>query len=179
MVWIASQVVSGTSTSAISFANIPQTFTHLQIRVFIRSRSAAAYDAIYLTPYSTNTGANAAYHSLYGTGGGVGVNGYTGQSYAVLGYTAAANSGANCWTSAIIDILDYTNTSKNKTMRSIYGWDDNNASSGQPNVGLNSAVSISLGTAAISGLRFIINNAFESATRFDLYGITTSQVTGA
>ena len=169
---IATQTVANTSTSFISFSNIPQTYTHLQIRIWSRSRNAATYDATYLTPYSTNTGADAAYHSLYGSGSFVGVNGYTAQSYAILGYIPALNAASNNWASTIIDITDYSSTSKNKTIRGIYGWDDNGVSSGSPLAGFNSAVSISLGTTAISGLRFLINTAFESGTRIDLYGLT-------
>lgn len=177
---IATQTATGTSTTVISFANIPQTYTHLQVKVWMRSRSAATYDAIYLTPYSTNTGANASYHSLYGSGTSVGVNGYTAQAYAILGYVPAATAGSNVWCAAILDILDYSNTTKNKSIRGIYGWDDNSATSSAPNVGINSALPFSLGTTACSGLRFIINNAFEAGTRIDLYGITTNPIaTGA
>lgn len=176
---IARQVVSGTSTSVISFSNIPQNFTHLQIKIWMRSRNSGPYDAIYLTPYSTVTDANAAYRLIYGTGSGVGTNGYTGQFYPQLGFVPAASITSGVWAAAIIDILDYASTSKNKTMRSIYGWDDNGATSGQPNIGMNSGVSLSLGTTALSGLTFGINNAFESGTRIDLYGITDSPRTGA
>jgi hypothetical protein len=73
----------------------------------------------------------------------------------------------------ITDILDYTNTNKNKTIKSISGYDKNGGG----------AVMISSGawynTSAVTQI-----NCYESAnsaqySRIDLYGISISSATGA
>ena len=73
-----------------------------------------------------------------------------------------------------MDILDYTNTNKNKTIRAIAGFDAN----GSGTAGLWS--SVYLDTSAITSIAVgTANSNFAAGSRLDLYGITTSQVTGA
>jgi hypothetical protein len=79
------------------------------------------------------------------------------------------------WSNTIIDILDYTNTNKNKTMRSISGFDRN----GGGTVGIWSVL-YSTNTNAITSLILSGGGSYiANGSRFDLYGITSSQETGA
>jgi hypothetical protein len=167
MVWIAGQTLS--SNSSFSFTSIPQTFTHLQLRfigqVYVASGTGAA--GLYIGANSDSNMKGA--HYLYGNGSSAI------STYDSISSIAVSNYGfANTPSIAIIDILDYTNTNKNKTLKSLYGYDAN----GSGWVGLNSTLYLS--TNAITSLSFTGGGAnILSGARCDLYGITSSQETGA
>ena len=163
MVWIASTTASG-STSSVEFTNIPQTFTHLQIRLFAKTASTAAFDSIAM---NINGASGEARHDVYGTGASVGSSNAGTSLFVYVGGSAQFGVG-------IIDILDYTNTNKTKVSRSICGVDNN----GSGLVALTSGLKLS--TTAISSLTFIAGVPnLAAGSRFDLYGITSSSVTGA
>jgi hypothetical protein len=165
MVWIASLSGAG------AFANIPQTFTHLQMRVFGRSTETGTI----VNMYARFSGdANAAYlgHALAGDGSAVSSSSYLGYDAWEIGAIPAASTTANVFGSHIIDILDYTNTNKFKTIRSLIGYDAN----GSGNVSLRSG--LWRNTGAITSIS-ITYPPFATGSRIDLYGITSSSVTGA
>lgn len=167
MTFIASYTApSGGSGSAVFFNNIPQTFTHLQFRIFTRSGNTGANAGIF-------TSGNA-YHSLRGDGASA-------SSFAAFSVTngifnTVGNSAtANVYAAHIVDILDYTNTNKAKTVKVLGGYDAN----GSGFVELQSTLLTS--TAAISSWFFDVGspNFFAVGSRFDLYGIGVSAQTGA
>jgi hypothetical protein len=165
----------GNGSSQITFSSIPQTFTHLQIRVFTRSTRSNQNDFLFVR-FNADSGSNYAAHEFNGDGAGVSSIAHTSaaRTYVTLPYVSAASATANVYGVAVIDVLDYQNTSKNKTVRAIGGYDAN----GSGIVGLHSGVWLS--TAAINGINMGSANLGDVAgARFDLYGITTSQVTGA
>jgi hypothetical protein len=173
MVWISGLVGTG-SNGNIQFNSIPQTFTHLQLRCFIRGDDAgaitsAAFDFINGTQTYSQ-------HELQGTGSGVSSFGSANISIMNFVTMPGAASTANVFGSIIVDILDYSSTVKNKTVRQIGGYDAN----GSGYVGLKSAAQYDAATP-ITQIRLRPYSAanFVSGTRFDLYGITSSQVTGA
>ena len=156
-----------------AFTSIPQTFTHLQIRASIRSKqtSSICNTFIYL---NGDSGSNYAIHRLKGDGSTAISSASTPQtSLYIWETTPAATSTANVFESAIVDILDYTNTSKNKTARLISGVDLN----GSGAVSLTSGLWLS--TATVTSIGFATENSWASGSRFDLYGIQTSNATGA
>ena len=110
-------------------------------------------------------------HFIYATGSAVGANAYTGQFSAQMGYVPAANTLANTFSASIVDILDYSKTNKNKTLRGLGGYEDNGNTTGSPFITFSSAYSAQLGTGAVTNLTFIINNSFAIGTTFALYGI--------
>lgn len=177
---IASQVITTTGVTTITFANIPQTYTHLQLRGYSRSaNSSSTGDSIYLGNFKGDgVNSGCAYHFVYGSGSGTGVNAYTSQSYVVAGFIPAALNAANVFGASITDIFDYANTNKNKTIKSVVGWDDNGATSALPYITFGSGFSTYLGTSAMTNLTIYVNNSFAVGTRYDLYGITTSSATG-
>jgi len=176
MVFIASVNGTGSATS-VTFSSIPQTFTHLQIRGFIRTAYASAFDTIYAYNYNNNTGSTgSAYHLLYGDGSSVAAGSGTGSFSTPLGYCPGNSATANVYGVMVFDILDYTNTNKNKTTRTLFGYDNN----GSGQVGLTSGLPLTLpGTAAVTSLSLVFNGNITTASRFDLYGITSSEATGA
>jgi len=170
MVWIASLSGSG---AVRTFSSIPQTFTHLQLRVFLRDTfSGAATNAF--VRFNGDAGSNYAYHYLNGNGSSAASGASLSQSYLPIGNDPAGTSTANVYGSFIVDILDYTNTNKNKTTRTLGGFDAN----GSGIVSLYSG--LWLNTAAITSIQCGADSLGDApGTYLSLYGITTSSVTGA
>jgi hypothetical protein len=172
---IESRTTSG--AQGVEFLNIPQTFTHLQLRCFVRDQASAPNPDYLLGRFNGDATANYANHELYGNGSSVTAGAFNISTYGFFGpfsYVSGAYSTANVWTSVIIDILDYSNTNKNTTVRAIGGWDENGAG----RVGLYSGLWKS--TAAINSIFISTANGNEVAgSTYTLYGISTSNVTGA
>ena len=183
MVWIASNTISGSSTSLINFTSIPQTFTHLQVRCFWNTTSTSTGDYILAMTFNGDGYPNTSYsmHFLNGNGSaassGSEINNWNATAGDLGKYgSAIITPSANIFGVAIADVLDYTNTNKYKTSRSLSGYDNN----GQGGVNLFSGVRLS--TAAITSITVQHSGTggfFAAGSRFDLYGITSSQVTGA
>ena len=76
-----------------------------------------------------------------------------------------------------MDLLDYQNTNKFKTIRSIGGYDTNNAASINPFATFASGVWMN--TAAVTSISLIGNASLLAGSRADLYGIGVSDQTGA
>lgn len=168
MTFIASG--SGTGGSgAFSFQNIPQTFTHLQLRITAKSFTTSNSLFHYFNVDAAST--NYAQHYIMGDG----ANPYSGaninQPYFGMDLITQSTDTANIHGSLIIDVLDYTNTNKNKTVRVIGGWDLN----GSGRIWMWSGLWRS--TSAIT--RWDLTPGFTIASRADLYGITVSEQTGA
>jgi hypothetical protein len=154
---IATQTVGSGGASSVVFTSIPSTYTHLQIRSFVLMSSGGGITA----NFNSDTGANYSFHQLYGDGSSVSVNaGAVTQTFNYLGY--APNSGSYPM-SIVSDILDYKNTNKNKTLRSLAGQDSNGSgfieffSGGWYN------------TSAISTIT--ISGSFAQYSSFALYGV--------
>jgi hypothetical protein len=111
--------------------------------------------------YNSDTGANYTYHQLYGTGTSALANAGTGQT---SGYIAYNNAAGSYPTVAVVDVLDYQNTNKYKTHRSLAGTDVN--SSGGT---LTFFSGLWLNTAAVSSINII--GTFAQYSSFALYGI--------
>ena len=169
---IASQTVGSGGATSITFSSIPQNFTHLQLRATLRTTNASVQDIIYAYNFNNNGGSTgSAYHLLTGDGSLASSSGGTGSFSSLLGYAPANNATAGVYGSLILDILDYTNTNKNKTLRSISGYDNN----GSGVVSLFSSLPLTLpGTAAVTTLSILCNGNITANSRFDLYGIQTA-----
>lgn len=164
--------LSGTgSSSSITFSNIPQTFTHLQLRGIARSTGTGSQ--IY-TRLNNDGGSNYAYHYIYGDGSGISVAGSASTTVNFFGSMPASTDLANTYVSFVIDILDYTNTNKYKTTRNVCGLDLN----GVGGFAFFSS-SVWLNTAAVNSLTLVANQNFTTLTNLQLYGISTSTATGA
>lgn len=152
----------GSANSTITFSSIPSTYTHLQIRALSLSASGTPELAI---QFNNDTGTSYSQHALYGNGASAGAYGAATQPFMITWQGAGGsttNPGAN-----IIDILDYANTNKHKTMRSLTGRDNN----GSGTVSLNSGGWLS--TSAISTIVIKTQTGvnFAQYSSFALYGI--------
>jgi len=168
MIPIATTTLS-TSTATVTFSNIPQVYEHLQIRVWGYNTSGSDRSLEYA--FNSNTSAVYTNHFLLGSGSAASAGAGTSRNYA---YTFDTNSGQRGFngdsTKAsvfIIDILDYANTNKNKTVRALGGWDGN----GSGYIGL--ASNLWASTSAIDRIDFTVpySSFFGANTTFALYGI--------
>jgi len=173
-------ISSGTlnTPSSFEFTGIPQTFTHLQVRIYGRSvfdRGAGDVSPVNnYVRFNGDAGNNYSNHSLSGTGSSIASSGSASNTAVVLGGTnPALRTLTGVYSNIIIDILDYANTNKNKTVKIIAGYDAN----GTGSVGMHSSVWLS--TSAISTVGLFNDANYAIGTRFDLYGISTSTLTGA
>lgn len=116
---ISTVTVGSGGSASITFSSIPATYTHLQLRI---AASASAVGNFRMT-FNSDTGSNYAWHQLYGTGASALASAGASQSNMVVGYDNKANISFPA--AAIIDILDYANTNKYKTTRSLSGTEQN------------------------------------------------------
>jgi hypothetical protein len=156
---------NGAGTGEFVFTSIPQTYTHLQLRILARGTTSATTDYSYVR-FNSDVGTNYAGHGLFGDGSSVTANSNGNTSYSLTGIVSAATAGANMYGTIIVDILDYTNTNKYKTIRALSGTDQN----GSGQVRLESGLWMS--TAAISSI-YVGGylNVFAAGSTAALYGI--------
>ena len=161
--------VGAAGASSVTFTNIPNTYSHLQIRIIAKdSRAVGNLSNLYMT-FNSDTGANYSSHQLYGDGSSAGAVAATSQSSIYFGNCASATTIANMFGATITDVLDYANTNKNKTIRTLTGGDNN----GSGVVALNSGLWRS--TSAISSITItpLVAN-FAQYSQFALYGIRSA-----
>ena len=167
---IATVSVGSGGTSYAEFTSIPSTYSHLQIRTLQRDTGTPAnMDNLYLQ-FNGDTGTNYSYHRLIGTGSSVLVTSDATISNLKIGLQPNAGITANAFGTSIIDILDYANTSKYKTVRTLVGSDTNDT---------NGNSSLFSGnwrnTNAITSIKIYPEaNNFAQYSRFALYGIKVS-----
>jgi len=172
---IATVTVGAGGQSSISFTSIPSTYKHLQIRGFAKNAqttyagdnmqirfngdSATNYSFHYIEGYSTNL--------VRALGSGT-------QTVALGLHNALTGSQAgysNVFSAFVIDILDYASTSKNKTVKTLGGFDSN----GDGNIQLASGAWYN-STTAINQIVITdeTSSNFVQYSSFALYGIKDS-----
>ena len=159
---IATYTLSSTASS-VTFSSIPGTYKHLQIRIMV---SAVAGNQDAYMQFNTDTGTNYSYHNIYGSGAGSGsaASAFT-QSQMVMGSNIYTTGTSTCGV-AIIDILDYANTNKYKTMRSLAGTDLN----GSGTIALLGGLWRS--TSAITSIKlYPAGSTINTYSSFALYGV--------
>jgi hypothetical protein len=152
--------VGAGGSSSISFSSIPSTFTHLQLRVLSGTNPAGYTTGI---RFNSDSGTNYWGHGLYGSGGSSGSFSMGAGNLATISYSGITNTQ---FSGAVVDILDYRNTNKNKVIRSLNGRDDN----GVGDIYLMSGSWAN--TAAITSITVVAPSAtFIQYSSFALYGI--------
>lgn len=167
--FIATATVSS-PVSSITFSSIPSTYKHLQIRGICRNTANVGGDAPGMR-FNSDTASNYSLHNINANGTSATVFNLASDTNAMFGYnTADASYGSNIFASIVVDILDYADTNKYKTLFSRYGSDNN----GSPrNNGLMTANWRS--TSAISSITLapypFTTNTWVAGTTFALYGM--------
>lgn len=127
---IATATVGAGGAASIEFGaglpggQIPQNYQHLQIRMVYKD-SAVVNDVVISIRANGDSGSNYSWHSLVGTGLAASVGSGVSQNQAIFGYELGSNSSTNIFSVAVLDILNYKDTSKNTTFRSFTGADRN------------------------------------------------------
>lgn len=150
-------VPSGGVTS-ITFTGIPQDYKHLQIRAIAKASGTNFNPKM---QFNNDTGSNYSWHYVYGDGSTV-VAG-SGATQAFI-YNSIISTNASMYNGFVIDILDYSNTSKFKTTRELSGQDRN----GSGEIALWSGNWRS--TTSITSITFS-NGTFDQYSQFTLYGV--------
>jgi hypothetical protein len=162
---IATVTVGAGGSATVTFSSIPSTYQHLQVRYIGRNSGGAQGHTL---NFNSDTGSNYAFHSLQGTGTAATAT-YNGvsQTTAPSGYLAPSTSGSNIFGVGVVDILDYQNTNKYKTVRTLSGEDENGAGL----VGIYSNLWMS--TSAITSITFTAQSggSYTQYSSFALYGI--------
>lgn len=163
--------ISLTSTvSSVTFSDIPSNYTHLQIRGISRASTSAERNNMFYLTYNGDTAANYSWHALLGNGTSPFAEGAASASIPRTGMSTGATALAGNMGPVIIDILDYSNTSKFKTIKALTGFDNNGAGEiyfNSTNWRSTSAVtSITLTPFQGNGA-----SSFVANTHFALYGI--------
>ena len=155
---ISTVTVGGGGSSSIDFTSIPSTFKHLQIRGI----GNATNNDIRMQ-FNGDTGTNYSLHYVYGDGASAVAGATASTSYMAAFYvtgTASVNG------AGVFDILDYQNTSKNKTVRGLTGVDNN----GSGLIILRSGAWYS--TSAITSIKlYPASGSINQYSQFALYGI--------
>jgi hypothetical protein len=159
--WLIQRITASGTSASITFSGIPQTYTHLQLRV----AAVAPGEINHLIQFNGDTASNYSWHELYGTGAAAAAGALASASSIKGGY-----NGGTLPASTVIDILDYANTNKYKTTRGLAGSDNN--------TGSNNYILFRSGswrsTSAINSINISttgIGGAFSQYSTFALYGI--------
>jgi hypothetical protein len=151
------------SSGVIDFTSIPATYKHLQIRYTAKNTSTTS-NFMTLRMNGITTGSYAS-HRLLGNGSTVTSLNQTSATSITLVEAMVLSTGTSVASGGVIDILDYTSSSKNTTIRTLYGQ-----ASSIPRMYLVSGALFN--TAVINSLTFTAaSNNFDSISRFSLYGI--------
>jgi hypothetical protein len=160
---IGTSLVGSGGTSSVVFSSIPSDYKHLQVRFIQKPVSAGYGGSIYLTPNDgvDYVGYN---HRLVGNGSSVS-SGSNGNPSLMYAQNIQSNGTSGAFNPGIIDILDYTSTSKHKTFKWMFGYHDSQGSR------------ILLGSSgwnsfrAVTKLSFSVDGDLAQYSRVSLYGI--------
>jgi hypothetical protein len=114
---------------------------------------------------------NYSYHLLTGNGASVGAAGVANASFMHFENVIANTGIANSFGVYIIDILDYANTNKYKTARTLHGWDNNGSGTTYGQVGFHSANWRANDPVTQITASMFTSSSFMQYSRFSLYGI--------
>lgn len=165
---IATAVGTG-SSGTITFSSIPSTYKHLQIRMFSKgtSTSGGVNTGAKLNFNNDTTSTNYYRHTLSGNGSSAAAAASNSDNEIIN--SIGSSGSANVYGINIIDILDYADTNKFKTVRNLLGQDNNGSGVVQLTSGLWK------NTAAVTRIDLIADPTYltnwTTASSFALYGI--------
>jgi hypothetical protein len=164
---IATTTVGAGGAATITFSSIPSTYQHLQIRVLARTNRSAGVDIMSMR-MNSDTGNNYSDHLVYGDGSTVQTDRNSTYGKINIQRVASDNLSASIFSPFVIDILDYANSNKYKTIRYLGGFDANGSGRSAFGSGLwqNTAAITSI---TLEGLEYTSN--YNQYSSFALYGI--------
>lgn len=165
---IATVTVGAGGAANIEFTSIPSTYSHLQIRGIARGTKSSTVGFLWMK-INSDSGSNYAYHILQGDGASAVASGVAPDTLLDWGRHPAASASVNIFGASVIDILDYGNTNKFKTVRYLGNYDANGSGYLEFRSGLWRS------TSAISTITFSWDSGnFAQYSHFALYGIKSA-----
>jgi hypothetical protein len=162
---IATYSVGGGGAANVEFTSIPNTYSHLQVRFMTRFGSVA----VFKMTFNSDNGSNYAWHEIQGNGSSVTANAGSSAAFMYGAYSNGFSATSNTFGVGVIDILDYANTNKYKTLRMLSGYDVNGSGGLQLNSGLWQS------TSAVTSFKIEPNTStFQQYSQFALYGIRSA-----
>ena len=163
---IATVTVGSGGAASVSFTSISSSYQHLQIRIIERAVNNVGGDHPSIR-LNNDSGNNYAWHRLTGSGSAASASSAASQAQMRYGYnTADASFGANTFSAVVIDVLDYADTNKYKTLRTLAGADNN----GSGHINFESGLWQS--TTAVNQIDlFPFSGNWAEHSHFALYGI--------
>jgi hypothetical protein len=168
---LATVTVGATSVASITFTGIPSTYKHLQIRGIARgSRATYGNDNLNIQ-FNLDTGSNYSWHKLQGDGSSASAGGNATQTRMTSNALAGSGAPTGDFSAHILDILDYANTNKYKTLRGLDGVDLNGTVAANGGV-IELHSGNWMNTAAVTSITLFAGDPnFVQYTSFALYGI--------
>jgi hypothetical protein len=155
---IASTLVGAGGTNSITFSDIPQTYKHLQVRATVLGTGSISWQPM---TFNGDTGNNYTNHGI--TANGSTVSAFGEANHGFISHQAAISTNPFVM---VMDILDYANTNKYKTVRTLGGYDANGSGI------LTFRSGLWMNTNAITTIKIQPNaNNYSQYSRFSLYGI--------
>ena len=161
--------VGSGGASSITFSSIPQTYKHLQVRIFARFTNPVSGGMQSQGRFNGNSGSNYTYNDMWGTGSAATTDG--GATYTWfygIDRFPAGNDTASSFGASVFDVLDYSSTNKNKSYKALGGYDAN----GSGRVWMNSGLWTN--TSAVTDIYFEPQGGggvYAQYSQFALYGI--------
>jgi hypothetical protein len=164
-----------TATSTITFSSIPSTYSHLQIRMMGKGTATALEQYNPRIRFNSDTGSNYTLHFVraYGTTVDKGAStSATGTWGGVSSFPSSNASYANMFGTSIVDILDYANTSKYKSLKTLNGFEANGVGNGTNEAGQAGFSSgLWMSTSAVNSITIYSDTDFAQYSSFALYGV--------
>ena len=160
---IATTTVGAGGSSSIVFSSISGTYKHLQIRAIAQGSGVATNWSMTFNG-DTNNANYYSRHLLYGDGSTAGA--VANQTLVGITGGSLAPSTTSMTAANIIDLLDFSNANKYKTLRVLAGYDTNGAGVALLGSGL------WMNTSAITSITLTpYGGTFAQYTQFALYGV--------
>ena len=159
MVPISSTVVS--STGSVTMSSIPSTYQDLVLVVSARTDSSTLTSA--LLRFNGDSGSNYSSTMLIGNSVSSASERYSNESFVRIGYAVGSSQLASAYATQVVHLLNYANTSTNKTILARDASDTNGSGLTQLSAG------VWRNTAAISSITYA--TSLVAGSTATLYGI--------
>ena len=159
-------VTAAGGETSLTFSSISQDYKALQMRYIGMDNSGGTSAGALKIRLNSDTGANYTEHRLTGNGSTASASGTTGRNEMRMDYGVTQSGSTSTFAVGIMDLVDYTSTTKYKTMRGFGGQDKNGTGF------INLSSGLWLNTAAITTIQVLPeSSAFAVNSTFALYGV--------
>ena len=170
---IQTYTVGSGGESSVTFSSIPSGYKHLQLRILGQTnRGTYGIDQMYMR-FNGDTASNYSWHTLVGQGSGTPTAQANANSTVMqVGEGSIGTTTGGTFGGCVVDVLDYLDTNKYKTIRGLSGVDINGTIAGY-----GGWITLSSGnwrsTSAVTSLVLTpaVGSLFTQYSSFALYGI--------